>query len=841
MRNHLMALKLAWKELRHGWKHFLVFVACLTLGVTVMASVNSFSFMVEDALESEAHSLLGGNVEVRIRGVQATGEQREFLERYGELSYVTTLRSMLHHDEDSTLVEIKAIDEAYPLIGNFELNEPISRKEALADRGLIVDAILLAQLGLEPGDEVRLGEATYTIRATIKTEPDRVVQIFSFGPRVMMSHASLEASGLVNTFSLVEHRYRILTPRGIVADEAFEEAMQDTLDATFPDTSWRISTGTDGNRTVERFTDQLLSFLTLSGLATFLIAGIGIGSSVRAYLEKKSHSIAVFKTLGASRRTVLETYLLVLGILALAGGIIGVALAVTLTCAVLPFLAEILPVLDQHGNISPLPLLLALWYGLLISYLFSMPALLSALNVRPSLLFRSKAGILYFRYDRTVRLTVTALAVLLLGTLLLSAQDAEFLLGAIGVMTAAFLLFGLCALIVRRITKQISVRQPWLKLALGNMHRPGSTTGTVIFAIGISLTVLVALTLTEANFQGRIQRLVQEEAPSLFMMDIQPHQQQAFHELLREYAGEDQVMLYPMVRGRISAINGQPAREAEVDDDVRWAVRGDRGVSYSAAPPENADIIAGEWWPEDYDGPPLLSVDERFLDGMNLALGDTLTLNILGEEIQAEIASARDIDYTTFQMNFAMMLSPGIINDFPRTYLATIHLGSGLDREVELVRRIAKTFPGVTVIRTTEVVEVVRTIMGHIATALRVTVAISLLAGLLVLTSALSATLEQRLYDTAVLKVLGARRRDILKSCTAEWMLLALVTALIAAGIGTVSAWLITLRFRGQDFALMPEVTLATIAACIAVIWLTGYLGNRRLFRLRPANLLRNE
>ena len=415
------------------------------------------------------------------------------------------------------------------------------------------------------------------------------------------------------------------------------------------------------------------------------------------------------------------------------------------------------------------------------------------------------------------------------------------MIGAIGVMFFAFALFGLCAIAVRHIARGITVRQPWLKLAVGNLYRPDSTTGTVIFAIGISLTVLIALTLTEANFQSRIKRLAEEEAPSLFMMDIQPHQKEALQKLLREYAPEENTMLYPMVRGRISDINGTPVRASDVDADIRWAVRGDRGISASATIPENAKLIMGQWWPEDYKGPPLLSVDERFIEGMNLDIGSTLTLNILGEEITAEVASARDIDYTTFQMNFALMLSPGSIDRFPRTYLATVHLDGTLDEEAELVRSISNNLPGITIIRTTEVVEIVRDIIQHIATALRITVSISLFAGLLVLTSALSATIEQRLYDTAVLKVLGARQRDILKSCTAEWMLLALITSAIAAVIGTFSSWLINSHFRNEDFAIMPEVTLATIAACIMVIWITGYIGNRSLFRMRPAGLLRNE
>jgi putative ABC transport system permease protein len=264
-------------------------------------------------------------------------------------------------------------------------------------------------------------------------------------------------------------------------------------------------------------------------------------------------------------------------------------------------------------------------------------------------------------------------------------------------------------------------------------------------------------------------------------------------------------------------------------------------LSYSVNPPKNANIVKGKWWDKNYKGKPLVSVDARFLKGMGIDIGSMLTVSILGEEITAEIASAREIDYSTFQMNFAMMFSSGAIEEFPYTSLATIHLDTSSDKEFELVGKIAKDFPSVTAIRTKEVVELVQNVMQHIATALSVTVAISLFAGVIVLTSALSATIEQRMYDVAILKVLGASKSDILKSCTAEWMLLALSASVIASSIGTLGAFLINSRLRGQEFFIMPEVTLTTIAACVVIIWIIGYFGNLRLFNFRPATLLRNE
>lgn len=839
--NLKIALKLAIIEIRHGWRHFAVFLACLILGVAIMASVNSFGSIVKDSFKNEAQSLLGGDMEIRLRGVAATDEQREFIKKYGQVSYVATLRSMLHFADNHTLVEIKSIDNNYPLLGKLEFNKNIPTEEIFANNGIAVDKILLSQTDLKIGDQVQIGAGTYTISATIKTEPDRAVQIFGFGPRVMMSHASLSQSNLVSTFSLVEHRYRVVTPKNIIVDESYEEKIEKELEDGFPDTSWRVGTGTDGNQTLKRFLNQLLAFMTLSGLATFLIAGIGIGSSVRSYLEKKSQTIAVLKVQGASRKIVFSSYAFVIAILVTIGGMAGSLISMGMTTYLLPLLSEILPSIKGQSGIHAPSQFLAIWYGFLIAYLFSLPSLFSAVNIRPSLLFRSKTGILVFSNDSFVRFIIGIFSLLLIATLFINADDKLFISGAIVIILLSFGLFYMCGFFVKRLAKKMHVRIPWLKLALGNIYRPGSTSGTVIYAIGISLTVLIALTLTEANFQARIKDLMEEKAPSLFIIDIQPHQKDDLEKLLLEYASEDKVMLYPMSRGRIVKIDGKPVNEVKVSEDVDWAVRGDRGLSYSATPPENANIVQGKWWPEDYAGPPLLSVDERFLDGMGLELGDTLTVSILGEEITAEITNAREIDYSTFQLNFAMMLSPGVIENMPHTSLATIHLDKDMKKEFELAKKIAKDFPGTTAIRTREVVELVQNIMQHIATALKITVAISLFAGLLVLTSALSATIEQRIYDVAILKVLGARRSDILKSCTAEWMLLALATSIIASLVGTFSAYLINSRLRGNDFLIMPEATSTTIILCVTVIWLIGYAGNRRLFNFRPASLLRNE
>lgn len=824
--------ELAWRELRQGWRHFATFLACLVLGVCVITAIGTIRATITHSLDNEATALLGGDVEVGLRSYDFAPEHIAYLQSAGKISHVATMRSMLRTGEQSPLlVELKAVDEAYPLVG-----ELIIDGVAMDATTLAVDRSLLDQMAIPVGTTVRIGQADYTIGAVLEREPDRVVQLFTFGPRVMMTHEALERSGLTKGYSLVDNDYRVL-----LTDKTALAGFEAATKARFPDMPWRIKTDTDGNSRVERFIDQLSLFLILSGLATFLIGGIGIGSAVHAYMSKKAETIAIMKTLGASRATILRIYMLVVGMLTVIGSVLGIALSAAGTAILLPFIGQFLPV----QNVLLLDVdaaALAAWYGLLISYLFSLPALMGALDVKPALLFRSGIEVISLSASRIVWLSSAVLATLLLATLFLTAGDGLFIGGFVGVAALSFVVFGATSWTTKRIAKHLKVRQPWLRLALGNLHRAGNTTGTVVLAIGVSLTVLIALTLTEANFQSKISRVAEAEAPTLFMIDVQPHQTEPLRKLLAKMPGAQEIMVFPMVRGRIVELNGETVEPDDVKEDVRWAIRGDRGLSYSAAPPENANITIGQWWPQDYSGKPLVSVDERFIDGMSLQLGDTITLDILGERLVATVASARRMDYSTFQLNFALMLSPGVIDDYPQTYLSTVHLDTDAKATAQAVRTISEHFPNITTIQTTEAVERVRELLGHIATALTVTVLVSLLAGLLVLSSALSAMLSYRLYDTAVLKVLGARQRDILKAYTTEWMLLALITVVIAACIGTFGAWLILQRFPGDNaFMFMPHITFITALICISIIWVVGYVGNRQVFRLRPAGLLRNE
>lgn len=832
-------IRFALRELRQGRKHFTVLFACLALAASVTAAIGVFDAAAERALTREAQSLLGGDLEIYTRSGEPEEQARAFIASLGDVSYIRESRTMLHAGDDiHTLVELKAVDNAYPLLGRLETEPPQAGISTLGDSGILVDATFTERTGLKTGDNVTLGEAEYTIKGVIMREPDRAVQLFAFGPRVMLTHEGLDRSKLAGSLSLIRHAFRVNVPEGVIADEAYEKRLEKIFRDDFPSRAWGVRSGNDGNNAVDRFIGRFFAFLTLSALATFLIAGAGVSGSVRAYAEKKARTIAILKTLGASRGNVLRIYAFVLFALATAAGIIGVIIALITGYLLLPLAAKALPALEGASP-SLFAALPALLYVYLFCYLFAAPVLLSARDVKPASLFRSP-GALLIRISPAVIGVTAALAFAALALFILDARDRGLVAGAAVLLLAGFVLLWACAAGLRAVVKRVRPRRPWLALALANLTRPGAASGAVIPAFGISLTALIALTLIETNLRARITEAVEREAPALFMIDIQDYRKDALAAFLQENRYAAGGAMYPMARGRVVKLNGVPVGQAEVGDNARWITRGDRGLSYAAEPPANADIIAGEWWPADYDGEPLVSVDERLLEGANLKLGDTITVNVLGEEITATIASAREIDYSTFQINFAMMFSPNALRDFPVTYVSTAYEKPGAPHGA-LLRDTAQAFPEITIISAREVVRLVKDVLSKLALALRAAVAVTLLAGALVLISALGAALDRRIYDVAVLKTVGARRADIVKSCLAEWTLPALSVSGAAILTGVTGAYLVGERFGAKQFDPRPDIIIAVIAAGLALVWTVGFIGNRRLFAVRPGGVLRNE
>jgi putative ABC transport system permease protein len=846
-----IAARYAFRELRSGLGGFKIFIACLALGVAAIAGAGSLNQAIQSGLEEDAQLLLGGDLQAGMTYREVNAEERAALDAGGDVSEQITMRSMARSVEletgatrERTLIELKAIDGLYPLYGVLTLTPPLPLQDIIANRdgywGAAVDPVLKTRLDIALGDIIRVGEAELQVRAFIDKEPDRVISFATAGPRVMVARAAMAETELIQPGSLITYVYNIRVTGGINPED-----LRESLKIDFPDAGWRLRGLRQAARSLEIFLDNVTLFLTLVGLTALLTGGIGVANASRAYLDGRMTTIATLKCLGAPGDLIFTIYAIQLTVLS----VIGIALGLLIGAGV-PFIAVnaiggMLPVEARFG-IYAAPLLKAMVFGVLSAAVFALWPLAKARDIPAVALFRQFLGDIR-RWPRKRYLVGLAVLGLALGAFtILTADRPRFAFFFVAGAALALVLFRFAAAGVMNLAAKLSSKRggitagrPTLRLAMANLYRPGNPTTSVVLSLGLGLSVLVCIALLEANLNAQINGELPEQAPSMFFIDIQPTQAEQFTTIVEAQPGVAKVTLASMIRGRIAKINGVPAAEAAVTPEARWATLGERGISQAAAMPENAHLVTGDWWAEDHDGNNLLSIDAEVAKGMGLGLGDTLTVNILGREITAEIANLRDIRWESGTMNFALIFSPNALRGAPGMYIATVNSAEGTEEAIE--RAVVDAMPNVTIVQVREALEILEQVLGALGTAVRVTAAVAIVAGALVLAGAIAAGHARRIYESVVLKVLGATRADVLKAFVFEYYLLGLATGSIAAAVGSLSAWAVLIFVMKIDWILFTGIVGGVIGACITVTLLAGFAGVWRALGIKAAPLLRND
>jgi len=839
-----MGLALAWRftrrELRGGLKGFRVFLAALALGVAALATVGTVSADLLASLDRDARALLGGEVELRLFNRAFQDDERAWLEANSRrLSATAEMRAMARAENgERRLVELKAVDGAYPLYGALALSPPLTAAEALGQvdgrYGVAVEADLLERLDIGLGETIRIGEQSFVVRATIAREPDRTASAFTFGPRALIALEGLAGTGLDGPGSLVYRHLRIDLPQ----DESLA-AWRERLDEAFPEAGWRVAGLDRAAPGVERFIRQVRLFMSLVGLTALLVGGVGVANGVSAHLESRRDTIATLKCLGASGGLVTRIYFL--QVLALAGiGIaIGLAIGALAPVLVAPLLSEAFN-LDLGGAPALLPLLLAGVMGLLTAALFAFRPLARAQRLSAAGLFRGHLEQGRQRLPGWLWPAVVVTALLLAFLAIATHHDKLFAAGFVGGAVLVLAAFRLAATGVMALARRVPRprRTSW-RLALANLYRPGAPTPSVVISLGLGLTVLAAVALIQANISRQVLQEIPAEAPTFYFIDLQNEQVEAFDAMVRAHPGVSAMNRVPMLRGRIVALNGKSPDQLAIPPQVAWIFNSDRGLTWAREQPEGVTLTAGQWWPADYNGPPLVSLDRELGQGLGLQLGDSITVNVYGRDVTAEIASFRPIEWAELRINFVMIFSPGLLEAAPASHIATVRVDDANAGALE--RQVTDAFPNVSAIRVAEALSGFAALLDTIAAAAGGTGSVTVLAGLIVLAGAVAAGERRRRYDAVVLKVLGATRRLLLGSLTLEFALLGLATAAIAAVLGSVAAAVIVELVMDQDFTLLAGPLLGTIAAGLAVTLLFGLAGTARALGARAAPLLRNE
>jgi putative ABC transport system permease protein len=830
----MLALRLARRDLRGGVRGLWIVLLCLALGVAVIAAVGSLRAATERGLAEDGRRILGGDLEVESGSQPLPDELSHWLHARGAtLSDVVQMRSMLvAASGERQLVELKAVDAAWPLVGEAVTTRPMIDAALLANHGLVAEQIVLDRLSLHPGDTVRLGNAMFTVRGALITEPDRVAAPLILGPRVLISLDALPSTGLVVPGAIARYAIRAIAPDPAAVIRALPNA--------FPNQGWRIRDPSGAAPGVTRFIDQTGLFMTLVGLTSLLVGGIGVANGVRAWLDARTGTIATLRCLGASAGLVLAVCLVQVMTLALGGIGIGLVLGAIAPVALAALLRDVLPVPPVLG-LYPGPLALAAAYGLLTALVFSLWPLGRAARIPGAALFRDALVPERTRPARSVSLTTAALAAGLVALTITTAADRRFALWFCAAVIMALVVFRLGSAMVKLTARLVSRRlgSASARLGLGNLHGPGAATPAVLVSVGLGLSTLAAVALLEANVQREITEQLPANAPSLFFVDIQDRQLPRFESVVRSQPGVQDMQQVPSLRARIVTVNGVAADQVHATPETQWALRGDRGLTYAAIPPRGSRIVAGSWWPADYDGPPLVSLDANLARGWGVHLGDTIRVNVLGRDLDLKVTSLRDIAWQTLSLNFTLVASPGLLQHAPHTHIATVRMADS--DQGQLLRAVTDALPNVTGIRVEDVLAAVAALLGQVAAALTATGTVTLVIGALVLAGAVAAGQRRRVRQAVILKTLGATRRQIRAAWMVEFSALGVAAGVIAAVIGSLASYGIAHWLMHIEWVLLPGTLAVTLIGALAMMLGFGYVGTAAALRARPAPMLRNE
>ena len=839
-----LALRLAVRQMRSGFEGFIVFMACVALGVMVIAAIGGLANALVVGLERQGRQIIGGDISISRMHARITAEERAALDGVGLTSETATMRVMARTlgGEEQSLAELKSVDGVYPLVGEMKLKGRDNLDKMLAD-GAVVEPILLERLGLAVGEEFQLGSAPIKISGVIEKEPDGLLDRLTYGPRILVSTALLEQTGLLKPGALIRWRYAMA-----LRDDGKENA--EALSAARAELKRQLSTGgftivdrTDPSPQVRRTLERLRQFLTLIGLTALIVGGVGIANAVSNYIDRRRRTIATMKSLGASGRTIFSVFMAQILAITLVGIAIGLAAGLAI-----PSILKAL-----YGDVLPIPPVLAIsfgslaaasGYGLLVALLFSLWPLGRAELISPAVLFRDQVGqTSAIPRWRIIMATVITAVVLLVLTIFSSDTPliAAYFTGGLSLILLVFYGLGhLVTWIARRLPR---AKTPELAIALSSIAAPGGLARTVVLSLGAGLSMLVAVALSDASFVKELTGKLPENSPDYFVLDIPRGEMDRFQSVVSGQVPNAKLQQAPMLRGRIIELGGRKVEEIKPPAEAEWVLRGDRGITYADQVPQGSRVVKGDWWGENYSGPPLVSFEADLARMLGVGIGDQITVNVLGRNISAKIANLRDVDWDSLSINFVMIFSPNTLAGAPSNMLATIGLPDdlGVAEEAAAMRALSKAFPTVTAIRVRDAVDAFNEVFSKIMVAVRVAAGVTLLAGALVLAGALATAQRRRILDAVIFKALGATRRRILTAHALEYLLLAAVTAGFAILLGGFAAWIALTQVIDILFVLSWPAVLQALGISIALVVVLGGLGTLQVLRTRPVLYLRSE
>ncbi len=832
------AWRIARRDLNARFRGLRLLLVCIFLGTAALAAIGTLTAAIERELESNGQELLGGDLEIEIWQRSLNEQELSAIGEYGEISGGTRLQAMASSGENAAPIELKAVDQKWPLYGTLTLNDG-STTGAPSGNNAYLGQGAMDRLDIAVGETFRVGTVDLIAAGVIENEPDRLSEGFQLGPTIIVAEDVPGRAGLLEPGSLYESKYRVA-----FANQARDPGeVEEELTEVFPNSGFDFRTRDRASPGADRFVQRMSDFLTLVGLAALVIAGIGIAGGVSSYLEARRGSIATLKVLGASSTDIVRIYAMQIAVAALIGSAAGLTVGVLVTPVLGAALEGLLPV-EAGFVIEPAPLLLAAAYGLLVAFAFAAAPLLRARTFPAMALMRSSTPLSNTDW-RPLLWTGAGIGAVCILALISTNQlvlTAGFLFGAGG----ALLALGTLGIAIQKLARSAPrPSNPLLRSAVTNLHRPGAPTGSLVTALGFGLAAFVLLAAVQSAIDGNIQSRVPAEAPDYFVLDVPREGEETFRGLIDEQFPGSNIRAVPTLRGSVLAFGPEGAmqRVADLEEipEGAWALRGERGLTYADELPVGNSLTEGEWWDEGHSGDPLVSIDAQLAEGADLGIGDKLTIGVLGIERTVTVANIREIDWESMGFNYALVFSENAISDAPHNLAATIELpaSAGDEGRGELLRAMVREFPSSSVVEVKDVLTEARTILQQVGLATLAAAAVTVLAGLAVLMGAIAAARAARMHDTVVLRVLGASRKQVLLMQLAEYGLIAGLLALVALGLGSALAWVIITQLFEFDWLPAWGEVLSVLGLGLFMVLAFALGGSLPLLRAKPAQALR--
>lgn len=840
-------LRVALIDLRGDVRRFGVLLACLALGVATIAIVGSVGAALQSALNRDARTLLGGDLEAQLSYRLANDEERALFNTLGTVAELVDVLGNGVIGDNSVFLTLRGVGPNYPLVGSVDITEPQTPGASLQDLlvfkdgawGIVADDLLEDRLGVKVGERFTIDNLTFELRGIIAGVSDQMGSGMAIGIPTFVSVEALKATTLLNEGATTRFHYKMLLK------VPFEEAKQKIL-TTFPDAGWKVASPSDATADMSRFFDVFARFLTIVGLSALIVGGVGVSNAIAAYVTERQRSIATLKALGATSGRILFHFLAQVLLLTLAGIVLGLVLGGIITIIALPIVGGLLGIsLDPIVDVPSL--LVASGFGLLVGLAFAFLPLKRAEALRPALLFRAagaavEGGLSWrdmLRPGFWLPLLVAAALIYLLAYA--STRRPELVLWySIGVI-ASFIILRISGWILQRLLRLIPApRNAGFRNALKSIYRPGAPAPTVILSLGLGLALLLLIALIDNNLRHQLDSESIPDAPSFVFMDLFDDEVTNITEFAKADPRIESFEATPFLRGAIDSVNGKSYAELPpIPEEFRNAFEGEIPLTTSGPLPPQSSVVEGEWWPEGYDGDPEVCVFDQIAHPLGLKVGDQVVFQIFGETVSARVACLRTFTWRSGGVNFAFVLTPGVLDQFPVSYLGLMKTKAGEERPVQ--KDLVSNFPDSVFLPVTDALDLFSRVLNSVTNAVAVIGALAVVSGLLVLAGAMAAGRRQREADAVIMKVLGASRGDIVRAYLIEYGVLGGLSALLAAALGLVGTWAFVTQVLEIDFNVDWLVIVGVIISAVVLTIAVGVATTWSALSVKPARFLREE